>query len=144
MCAIVANEQIACDIYRKGEYASFHYIPDDYSGIEEVDIAKRGGDQLSSTTTSQAWRARAAARREHQGNNLQRRHPQEREGYQITLAFISTEFVECGESPFLQDQWRKLNAEHQACLIYAETQPIDAERPMVQVECRTSSLLDLC
>ena len=40
-CAIVANEQIACDIYRKGEYASFHYIPDDYSSIEDVDIAKK-------------------------------------------------------------------------------------------------------
>ena len=28
----------------------------------------------------------------------------------------------------MRDQWRKSNAEHQACLIYAETKPIDAER----------------
>ena len=40
-CTLASDQPLQCDIYKYGEYASFHYIDEGYSAIDEVGAEKK-------------------------------------------------------------------------------------------------------
>lgn len=40
-CTLASDHPLQCDIYKYGEYASFHYIDESYDAIDEVDAEKK-------------------------------------------------------------------------------------------------------